>query len=460
MNIKTKESRKKIIKNITCIILLVLVFIAVIFVEDIGKSNAPDEKAANNLSDKPDTDNVIGNSENTIDAIESITVENEDGNTDSNLDNADDSLNDGNNNVTDAGNEVIKPETSLSIIMVGDVLLHTPLSESGLMEDGSYNYDHFFANIRDDISGIDLKIANQEVILGGRELGLSGYPAFNGAFEVGDALVKCGFNTILHATNHALDKGKNGITSCLNYWKTNYPEINVIGINESQEEQDSIHYFEKNGIKIAILNYTYGTNGIPMPGDMPFAVNMLSEERIAKDVAQAKTEADFIIVCPHWGIEYRHDVTNEQKRLAEYMANLGVDLIIGTHPHYIEPVDWIERADGKRTLVYYSLGNFINATSDWGAGVGDRMVGGMAYVNIKKDDNGTGISEAGVVPLVTQMVPNSGKSTTYLLSRYSQELAEQNEIVTRDGAFSYDYCKSLCENVFGEFIMESVPVNN
>ena len=115
--------------------------------------------------------------------------------------------------ILDSENE----ESSVSIIMVGDVLLHTPLQESGLLDSGEYNYDHFFTHTRDLISEADLASVNQEVILGGRDLGLSGYPAFNGAFEVGDALVDAGFDVVLHGTNHALDKGKKGVQSCLTY---------------------------------------------------------------------------------------------------------------------------------------------------------------------------------------------------------------------------------------------------
>ncbi len=131
--------------------------------------------------------------------------------------------------------EPVQQIQSVNIKMVGDVLLHTPVSDSGKMDDGTYNYDHLFANVKSDIESAYIAIANQEVILGGRDLGLSGNPAFNGAFEVGDSLVNSGFDVILHATNHALDKGKQGIINCINYWRTNHPEISFLGINDSSE---------------------------------------------------------------------------------------------------------------------------------------------------------------------------------------------------------------------------------
>lgn len=345
----------------------------------------------------------------------------------------------------------INNPTEISLVMVGDVLLHTPVSDSGLMEDGSYNYSHLFKNVKNDIESADIALVNQEVILGGAELGLSGYPAFNGAYEVGDAIVEAGFDVVLHATNHALDKGRKGILNCINYWKNSHPDIGVIGINESQEEQNNIYIKEINGIRIAILNYTYGTNGIALPSDMPYCVNLLDEDKIAKDMEIAKQSSDFIVVCPHWGTEYTHDETNEQKKWAEYFAELGANLIIGTHPHVIEPVKWVESSNGNRALVYYSIGNFINATSDYGRGVADRMIGAMANVMIARDADGNiYIKDYSAIPLVTQMLSGKGQITTYKLSDYSEELAAQNEIIGRDSVFSLQYCKELCDSVFGD----------
>lgn len=351
-----------------------------------------------------------------------------------------------NENINDKTNP-----TEISLVMVGDILLHTPVSESGLMEDGSYNYSHLFENVRKDIEGADIALVNQEVILGGTELGLSGYPAFNGAYEVGDAIVEAGFDVVLHATNHALDKGRQGILNCINYWKNFHPDIEIVGINESQEEQNDICVKEINGIKIAILNYTYGTNGISLPSDMPYCINLLDYEKIARDMEKAKQMSDFIVVCPHWGTEYTHIETDEQEKWAEYFTELGANLIIGTHPHVIEPVKWVETSNGNKALVYYSIGNFINATSDYGRGVADRMVGAMANVIIARNSDGNiYIKDYSAIPLVTQMKSGRGQITTYKLSDYSEELATQNEIIGRDSVFSLKYCKELCDNVFGE----------
>lgn len=353
----------------------------------------------------------------------------------------------------------IGPEVTL--VMVGDILFHTPVAESGVQEDGSYNYDAVFANVKDEIEAADLAIVNQEVIIGGKELGISGYPSFNAPYELGDALVNAGFDVVLHATNHTLDQGKKGVKNCLSFWKNSYPEVAVLGINESQDAQDNnIYVYEQDGIRIAILNYTYGTNGIALPSDMPYAVNLLDEEKVTEDIAKAKEQADFIVVCPHWGTEYQLTASREQERWTQIFLENGVDLVIGTHPHVIEPVVWMTRdgnaekasenqgADGM--LVYYSLGNFVNWTASSGDGIANRMVGGMAEITIGMDERGEAfILEYDIEPLVTHLAEGTNGVTTCFLSDYTEELAAENAIIAQDSAFSKEYCVELCEEVWG-----------
>ena len=352
---------------------------------------------------------------------------------------------------------VEEPEPQeVSLVMVGDILMHTKVYESGLMEDGSYNYDHMFAQVKTDIEEADIAIVNQEVILGGRELGLSGYPAFNAAFEVGDSLVDAGFDVILHATNHALDKGKKGLLNCIQFWEEQYPDIAVLGIHESEEDAQEIYVQEINGIRVAILNYTYGTNGIALPKNMPYAVELWDEKQIIDDVVRAKEIADFIVVCPHWGTEYVLEETADQRKKAQFLADLGVNLVIGTHPHVVEPVKWISGAEGNQMLVYYSIGNFINATSGTGNGKAARMLGAMAEVTIamNEETQEAYISEYGIEPLVTHNVSGSGQITTYKLADYTEELARQNEMIYQDRTFSKAYCEDICSTVFGDLYIE------
>ncbi len=341
--------------------------------------------------------------------------------------------------------ETPSPAPEITLVMVGDILLHTPVAESGEKAEGGYDFSAIFANLKDEISQADLALVNQEVILGGEELGISGYPSFNAPYELGDALAEAGFDVILHATNHALDKGKKGILNCLDFWEEKHPEEAVLGIHDSEEDRQEIYIREQNGIRIAILNYTYGTNGIPLPEDMPYCVDLLEEERVREDLQKAQEAADFVIVCPHWGTEYVLKETSAQRKWAQLFADNGADLVLGTHPHVIEPVEWV---DG--TLVYYSLGNFVNWTSGTGPGTSDRMVGGMACVTIGPDESGqAAIRDYSVIPLVCHLEKGFGGVTVYPLEEYTEELAGKNEIVKQDSAFSLEYCRELSGEVFG-----------
>ncbi|MDD6806384.1 MAG: CapA family protein, partial [Clostridiales bacterium] len=230
----------------------------------------------------------------------------------------------------------------------------------------------------------------------------------------------------------------------------NYPEIQVLGIHDSQEDQNRLTVIEKNGLKLALLNYTYGTNGIALPGDMPFGVDYLLEEAVIEDLAEAEEIADFTIVCPHWGTEYRLTPDSYQEKWTGIFVDNGADLILGTHPHVIEPVEWKEQ-NGNKALVYYSLGNFVNWTSGEGAGVSNRMVGLMAKVTLTKQSSGkVEIEDYDAIPLVCHVGSGFGNVTVYPLDAYSEDLASQNAIRTQAPDFSYEYVCHLLDEVLGE----------
>ncbi|WP_051637180.1 CapA family protein [Lachnospira multipara] len=343
-------------------------------------------------------------------------------------------------------------DAEIDLIMVGDILLHTPIEEYSKQADGTYDYSAIFTNQKEDISDADLSLVNQEVIIGGEDLGISGYPAFNCSYNLANNLESTGFNVILHATNHALDKGKKGVVNCLNNWKTNHPNMTVLGINDSKEASDNIYVYEKDGMKIAILNYTYGTNGIPLPSDMPYAVNMLEEDKVVADIAKAKEISDFVVVCPHWGTEYLLGTDSMQKKWTKIFMDNGVDLVIGTHPHVIEPIEMLtDETTGHQMLVYYSLGNFVNWTSSTGSGISDRMLGGMAKVKLGRDDNGNVvIKDYGVKAIVSHVTSKLNGITVYNLSEYTDELAKENEIIKQDSNFSKEYLVNLANKVWGD----------
>ncbi len=348
-------------------------------------------------------------------------------------------------------------DTEITIVMVGDILLHSPVEEAAKRDDGSYNFDFIFENLKKDISSADIAIVNQEVIIGGQELGVSGYPSFNAPYQIGDALVYAGFDVVCHGTNHALDKGKSGLLNCCKYWREQHPEITVVGINETEDAYNNIDIVEEKGIKIAILNYTYGTNGIPQPKGMPHAVDMLDKDKVERDLKFAEENADFTIVCPHWGTEYNLGVDKSQKYWTEIFRKNGADLVLGTHSHVIEPIEMLEdvgigitnnHGDGDM-LVYYSLGNFVNWTSGKGKGVANRMVGGMADVTIGRNAKGEVVIKSyGVTPVVTHLQKGHEGVIVYPLTEYTDELGKNNEIVKQDPGFSAQYCRELANKVW------------
>ena len=185
------------------------------------------------------------------------------------------------------------------IIMVGDVLLHTPVEESCLQPDGSYDYDSLFSHTKEEIATADLALVNQEVIIGGADLGISGYPCFNADYSLCDSLVGAGFDVICHATNHAMDKGRAGLINCAEYWRDEYPQITVLGIHDTADTSTFCGadpaIIELGDMRIAVLNYTYGTNGISLPADMPYAVDLLNEEQVA---AFLNRHPEFRVVTP------------------------------------------------------------------------------------------------------------------------------------------------------------------
>ena len=205
---------------------------------------------------------------------------------------------------------------------------------------------------------------------------------------------------------------------------------------------------------MAVLNYTYGTNGISLPAGMPYAVDLLEEEQVVEDIRRAEEAADFTIVCPHWGTEYELTPSEEQEAWTEIFLREGVDLVLGTHPHVIEPVEWVtDEETGHKMLVYYSIGNYVNWTSGMGNGVSDRMVGGMAEVTLTKQEaeteNSVEITDYHVTALVSHVQSGRNQVTVYPLAGYSQEIADRNEITEQDSSFSYEYCVNLCNRVWG-----------
>ena len=265
----------------------------------------------------------------------------------------------------------------MSLVAVGDSLIHGAVYMDASIGGGNYDFHKMFTDIEPLIKDYDLKYFNQETIIGGKDIGVSHYPTFNSPDEIGENLVDIGFNMVSLANNHAMDKGERAVLYSVNFWR-NQKDVMVTGQSDSWDDRNNIPVYEMNGIKFAFLSYTYGTNGIPLPSGKEYLVNIYSDEQVKNDIDKIKDKVDVIIVAMHWGVEYTHVPTDEQRREAEYLASLGVDLIIGSHPHVIQPVEYV-----GDTLVIYSLGNFISGQSPLGI---DKIIGLMVGMDISVYD--------------------------------------------------------------------------
>ena len=335
----------------------------------------------------------------------------------------------------------------IDLAMIGDILQHSWVYQSGFNDDGTRNYDHIFAHIGSEIEGADIKVVNQETVLGGDKFEFSGYPTFNGPQEMGDAEAKAGFNVILRATNHAMDVGYEGLASEMSFWKTQHPEVAVIGAvnpDDPSASVDDIYFFEKDGFKVALLNYTYDLNGFEDPKD---AVSILDEDRVRSTVSAADAAADMVVVFPHWGEEYELQPVESQKEMAEVFMEAGADVIIGGHPHVIEPVEILTAPDGHKVPCFWSVGNFVSTQID-----NENLVGGVAKVSMQKDSDGRcSILECSFVPTITHKGLGSNM-TTYLLRDYTDSLAETNYLEANDTdntSLTVEWANDFCREVLG-----------
>ena len=226
-----------------------------------------------------------------------------------------------------------KKETKASLLMVGDALIHSTLYQDAKTNDG-YDFKPMLERIKPIASKYDLEYYNQETILGGEELGLSNYPRFNSPYEVGDAFIDAGFNLVSLATNHTMDKGEQGVLNSLAYWNKK-KNVLTAGSYSSFEDRDRKVIKEINGIKYSFFSYTTWTNGLSTPTGKEYLNNVYNEELVKADIERVKEEADVIIVAMHWGTEYSTGISDTQVEIANYLASLGVDIIIGSHPHVV-----------------------------------------------------------------------------------------------------------------------------
>lgn len=400
-------------------------------------------------------------------------------------------------------------EYDITLMAVGDNLIHMGVVRTGQKADNTYDYSFLFEGIKDYLACADIKIINQETILGGNELGFSGYPHFNSPVEIGDAIADAGFNVVLQASNHTADQGIKGMDSCYEFWKT-HPEVLMVGLNPEITSSDenittettdtttsyigaeaanapsqsaissgSAFYERISDIPVmtikdktfAVLNYTYGPNQASLPASWEGRFDMLCNvnpntrlidyttlnPQVLEDIQLAETLADMVIVCPHWGTEYTPNPSSYQKEFARAMTEAGADIIIGTHPHVVQPVEWIQSENGNISLCYYSLGNYVSTQQN-----GRSMLEAMAWVTLHVTENDIVFvpEKTGAIPLVCHYTSGPVRiENIYPLEAYTEEKAARHGIISYGGiSFHLSDLIKWSEEVIGPWILSTSEI--
>lgn len=328
--------------------------------------------------------------------------------------------------------------TTASVVAAGDNYYQSAILMSGQDGSGVWSYDKVYDHIRDEIQSADLALVNQETVFTTSHNSISASGYFATPTEVGDALVNAGFDVVCSATNHMDDWGADYITETLNFWNTSHPEILVPGLHGSEEDAGTVRVTEINGIRIAILNYTYGTNnGSPgsngsyslNTGGRNYMIDLLPSgtEKISQMISAAKEQADCVIFFAHFGTTGEPMPNEYEKQWAAFLMQQGVDVLIGSHPHVLQPYGVMNDEDGHALTVFYSLGNFVSSSDNW-----IERLGGLASFTIRKTVSEEGTEVEIIDPVLKPIVMHTNLDTNeycpYLLEEYSRKLCESCSI--------------------------------
>lgn len=329
-------------------------------------------------------------------------------------------------------------EERVSFYGAGDNLIHNCVywqADKNAPGD-DFDFKPMYALVADDIKNADIAYINQETILGGTQMGLSSYPLFNSPQELGRDMIDLGFDVFSHATNHVFDKWEKGIKNTYEFYQ-NHPKATCIGIYKKGE--DNIKIVERNGIKIAFMNFTYHTNGLSLPENSEYYVPLADYENgcenMVETLKRAKEEADFTVCCLHWGDEDQTRPNQIQQESAKILSENGCDVIIGTHPHAIQPIEYV-----GNTLVVYSLGNYISAQVS-----PVNLLGLTVKFDFVKKGDEKRIENVYARPVVNQYENRFSNIRIIPFDKYTDALAKAH------GAdVSYKYFENLIESTIDE----------
>ena len=354
---------------------------------------------------------------------------------------------------TSSAPEPVREPVTIRLVAAGDNLIHSTIYKQAKARatDGGYDFNYAYEHVKKLING-DVNILNQETLLASPPFEPSNYPMFSSPTQVGDLMMEMGFNVFTLANNHMLDKGEKGFLASLDYWDKQ-DGILTSGAYRNQEEMEEVRTITKKDVTLGLLSITEHTNGLSLPSSSELKILYTSvEAAIEKQIKATEAQCDFTVVAVHWGVENSFLLSDQQKELAQKMVEWGADLIIGTHPHVLQPMEYIDKPDGGKALVAYSLGNFISAMN-----VAPCMLGGVLNVDITKnyETESTEITSVQLVPVVGHYDSGYKNNRVYPLTEYTEELASSHGIRRYDSRFNYSYIKKvLTQQIDQEFVPE------
>ncbi len=333
-----------------------------------------------------------------------------------------------------------------NIVYYGNVREAAAVAQPGGRQ---YNFAPTYSQVAPIVSAADISFINQETLMAGEGWDFSYYPTFNGPQDMGYDLVDLGYDVVSIANNHMLDKGGAGLEATVKFWKS--MNVLMIGGYESEDDYNAVRILEKDGVKIAFLSYTYGTNGITLGSGYNVVIPYLDEATVKSQIENARTQADFVFVSAHWGIEDHFTPSDEQKKYARIMADAGADVILGHHPHVIQPVEWISAEDGRKTLCVYSLGNFMAEQAyDY------NMIGGMISFDIVTKGDTRSIENPVFIPTVYYFDTSFYGNCIYLLENFTAAQAASHGIAAYGHYTNLETLrKYVTDTVSPEFLPES-----
>lgn len=329
-----------------------------------------------------------------------------------------------------------------TLLSVGDNLIHSPIMKQSKVENG-YDFTACYKQVADYIRSADIATINQESLIT-NAVKPSSYPRFATPVEMGYLLDALGIDIVSVANNHAFDKGALGIESSLDFYAAN-TAIQTVGAYRNKEDYDAIRTLTRNNITFSFIAATEHTNGLSIRNSDVILLRTRDEEAIINRIIKAKELSDVVVVNVHWGVEYTNDPNDMQKNLAKKMVDAGADIIIGHHPHVLQPIKYIERADGTRAVVAYSLGNFFSSQDRV-----NRLIGGMLDVTVSKNMTTAKIEIAQVklIPIVTHYEYAHANIQVMPAALYTEELAAKHRIKKLSVAYVRDYVTKVIAKEF------------